>query len=126
LKDKPKDHHPMSTANTVPSLRELLEGWTEARAQMRNANLREHDAQAWRAFLDFMSFHGVQMPATAEEVCGYLFQLMSDGVRLSIIRRAARAIQAGYVERQCYLDPRVIEAAIDVVESQLKPGRTLN
>jgi hypothetical protein len=66
------------------------------------------------------------MPADAEVVAGYLLELAGDGVRLSIIRRTARAIQSAYVERRCYLDPRAIEAAIDMVEAMLKPGRTIN
>jgi hypothetical protein len=113
-------------SDTATSLDSLLAEWTQARSQMRNPRLAEHDQAAWRAYLDWANFCGLEMPAPAEAVASYLFELMSDGVRLSIIRRTARAIQAGYVERQCYLDPRVVEAALDIVEAQLKPGRILN
>jgi hypothetical protein len=103
-------------------LSELLRDWIEART-VRNP--RQSEA-AFRRFFDWAAFMGLPKPADGEDVASYLLGLMADGVSPSMIKRAARAIRTGYVERRCYLDPRPIDAALAIVDAQTSPNRTLN
>jgi hypothetical protein len=82
--------------------------------------------EAFRRFLDWAAFMGLQMPADGGDVAGYLLELLADGASLPMIKRAAKAIQGAYVERRCYLDPRPIEAALAIAATQLSPNRVLN
>jgi hypothetical protein len=82
--------------------------------------------EAFRRFLDWTIFMGLPVPPAAEDVAGYLLELLADGASLPMIKRAGKAIQGAYVERRCYLDPRPIEAALAIAATQLSPNRVLN
>jgi hypothetical protein len=82
--------------------------------------------ETFRRFLDWATFMGLPMPAAGEHVAGYLLEMMADGAPPSTIKRAAKAIRAGYVEQRCYLDPRPIDAALAIVDAQTSKDRVLN
>jgi hypothetical protein len=95
---------------------------------MRATTVRRSSQQdeSFRHFLDWAAFNGIDMPADAIDVANYLLELLHDGADLPMIRRHAAAIHVTYIERQTFLDPRPIEAAIAIAENQLSPNRVLH
>ena len=77
-------------------------------------------------FVDWCAFQNIGMPVEAEVVAEYLVALLEDGNRLEDIRRVAASIVNSYKRRRCFVDLLLIEAALELCEAQLSPGRVLN
>src|SRR5262245_5887217 len=101
---------------------DILRSWTQSAVKKtpRRAN------ETFREFVDWIHFHGLEMPVDGEDVGYYLLGLLGNGESLATLRKTAAAIQAAYVEQRTYLDPRPIEAALSIAETQLSINRTLN
>ena len=79
-----------------------------------------------RQFVDWARFYGVKMPALAEDVGEYLFELLEHGYRLQDIGRVANSIMRFYERRKFFLDRPVVRQAMVFIEAQLSPNRVLN
>lgn len=77
-------------------------------------------------FLEWAHFYDLHMPVEGEAVAAYLITLMHDGNKLEDIKRVAESIASSYKRRRCFLDLLPVEAALEMCEAQLSPGRVLN
>jgi hypothetical protein len=62
----------------------------------------------YHQFLDWCRFYSITMPADAEDVGAYLFELLSYGKSMRAITRAANSILAYYERRRYFIDRIVV------------------
>ena len=79
-----------------------------------------------RQFVDWCAFYNLKMPAVAEDVGEYLFELLEHEYPLRDIKRIAKSIMAYYERRKYFLDRWVVRQAMKLIEAQLSPDRVLN
>ena len=105
--------------------RHVLQPWIDSvQARMTDGKVRAH-RQAFRKFADWCLFYQVPTPCNAIVCARFLLELIEEDRPLDEVKAVAAAIKYFYSQRRIYLDHDPLDAAIEVAEAQLSPGRVL-